>query len=146
MIKLKNLNLVVSFACLIAGSNLSHAATWLVEAEAVGVNPSREKQLPGVKPTPETWLLDKNPEASGGMVLGGSGGNETVGIPIKIPHAGKYRVWVQHYQTPDAPTSFAVIFRSDLEDIAAYQTIDFKPIILTPEGVAPPAAAPTPRP
>ncbi|MEO8207093.1 MAG: beta-galactosidase, partial [Chthoniobacterales bacterium] len=146
MIKFKNLNLVVSFACLIAGSNLSHAATWLVEAEAVGVNPSRDKQLPGIKPTPESWLLDKNPEASGGVVLSGTWGNETATIPVKIPHAGKYRIWVQHYQTPDEPTSFAVIFRGDLEDIMAYQAIDFKPIIVTPAGVVPPAAAPTPRP
>lgn len=145
MIKYK-LNLVVSIVCVMVVSNLSHAATWLTEAEAVGPNPGREKLLPGVKPEAETWLLEKNPEASGGMILTGTWGHETATIPVKIPSAGKYKVWVRHYQTPGEPTSFGVIFRDDLEEIASYQTIDFKPIIITVKGETSPKTAPTPRP
>ncbi|MEO8205120.1 MAG: alpha-amylase family protein [Chthoniobacterales bacterium] len=136
--------LFIVLLSVMAGASLLNAATWLVEAEAVGANPSRERQLPGVTPQAETWMLEKNPDASGGMLLSGTWGRETARLPLKIPQAGTYRIWVRHYQTPDAPTSFAIIIRNSLEEVAAYQTIDFKAAIVSPKGEIPVAASQPP--
>ncbi|MEO6848546.1 MAG: hypothetical protein ABI443_12585, partial [Chthoniobacterales bacterium] len=94
------------------GLSTMSAATWKIEAEKVGTG-SISKILPGQPPVP-SWTIEKVADAIDGNILSGYADGETHPIPVVIPTAGTYRVWVRHYHTEGLYTSFYVLFRDSL--------------------------------
>ncbi|MEO6846457.1 MAG: beta-galactosidase, partial [Chthoniobacterales bacterium] len=92
---------------------------------------------------PETWIVEKLADASEGSILGvkAGGSTESYPIPVVIPHAGTYHVWVRYQHTQGKFTSFYVLFRNNLKQAVDFHNIDFKPIV----GSAKPEPSPTPE-
>ncbi|MEO6848623.1 MAG: beta-galactosidase [Chthoniobacterales bacterium] len=125
-------------------SSATHAATWKVEAEKAGPG-NTTKVLPD-QPIQKTWEIEKFPEASEGAVLAmpinGYGYTETNPIPVVIPQAGTYRVWVRHFHTRDRFSSFYILFRNNLGQAVDFHNLDFKANVAS----AKPELSPTPPP
>ncbi|MEO6848545.1 MAG: beta-galactosidase [Chthoniobacterales bacterium] len=110
------------------GMGAMSAATWKVEAEKAGAG-SIAKKLKG-QPLNPTWIVEQVADASGGAIItvaNGSADGETNPIPVVIPTAGTYRVWVRHYKISGNYTSFYALFRDDLGQAVDFHNIDFMP-------------------
>ncbi|MEO8207248.1 MAG: beta-galactosidase, partial [Chthoniobacterales bacterium] len=125
------------------------AATWKIGAAKAGPG-GINKILPGEPPV-RTWTVTKEADAIEGEILSGTSEGETHPIPVIIPKAGTYRVWVRHYHIDGAYTSFFVLFRNQLGQAVDFHNVDFKlrSIIATAkpilQGEVPsPTPAPTP--
>ncbi|MEO8205810.1 MAG: beta-galactosidase [Chthoniobacterales bacterium] len=101
------------------------ATTYRVEAEKAGAG-SINKVLVG-EPSPKNWTVEKVENASEGALLSGTISGETNPIPIVIPQAGTYQVWVRHYTTQGKYTSFYVLFRDNLGVAVDFNYVDFSP-------------------
>ncbi|MEO6846308.1 MAG: beta-galactosidase [Chthoniobacterales bacterium] len=91
-----------------------------------------------------SWTIEKVADAIDGSILSGYADGETHPIPVVIPTAGTYRVWVRHYHTEGVYTSFYVLFRDSLGQAVDYHNIDFKP--QRQVGTAKPSSQPEPTP
>ncbi|MEO6846729.1 MAG: alpha-amylase family protein, partial [Chthoniobacterales bacterium] len=140
--------LMTSVVCLFGFTMGSlHAETWKIEAEKAG-DGSINKVLPADQPPAATWVIKKVPEASEGALLGGVASGESHPIPLRIPQAGKYYIWVRHYTTAGKPSSITIVFRDQNSEVVAAKQLDFQPRLLTakilkPESPAPANAKPT---
>ncbi|MEO8205067.1 MAG: beta-galactosidase, partial [Chthoniobacterales bacterium] len=106
------------------GVGMLSATTWKIEAEKAGSG-SIDKILPSQPPVP-TWKVEQIAEAVDGAILGGTASAETNPIPVVIPKAGTYKVWVRHYNTPGKYTSFYVLFRDSIGQGVGSHNVDFR--------------------
>ncbi|MEO6847792.1 MAG: alpha-amylase family protein [Chthoniobacterales bacterium] len=127
-------------------AQIGHATAWRVEAEATGEGTIENKPPEG--PEPLSWKIEQMADASGAAILGGSARGETHPIPIRIPAAGTYRIWVRHLQTPNKPSGFFTLFRDDTGQAIKMERIDWDPPLLNehPYAVQPLKAAPDAKP
>lgn len=113
-----------------AGLSPAGAAAWRIEAER-----ARDGDLIRPYPAPTykspTWKVLQAPDASAGGYLGGGIDGESHPVPVRIPHAGSYRIWVRHYATPGAFTSFTVLFRDEIGSVVDCHSLDFQPYLQT---------------
>ncbi|MEO8206023.1 MAG: hypothetical protein ABI615_07565 [Chthoniobacterales bacterium] len=140
------MKLLTVLICLFGlGAGKISAATWKIGAAKAGPG-SISKILPGEKPLP-SWTVTKVEDAIEGEILNGTMGGETHPIPVVIPKAGTYRVWVRHYHIEGAYTSFFVLFRNQLGQAVDFHNVDFKfqPHIATAKPILQ-AESPTPTP
>ncbi|MEO6262219.1 MAG: beta-galactosidase, partial [Chthoniobacterales bacterium] len=116
------------------------AATWKIDAAKAG--PGNIDKAPPGTPKRAGWSVEKVADATAGVILSGLNEGESNPIPVVIPKAGTYRVWVRHYHTPGKYTSFYVLFRDSLGQSLDFHNIDFKPNVATakPEAAESPAA------
>ncbi|MEO8206719.1 MAG: beta-galactosidase [Chthoniobacterales bacterium] len=126
------------------------AATWKIGAAKAGPG-GLAKILPG-QPVVPTYTVEAVTEAIEGNIISGTANGETNPIPVIIPKAGTYQVWVRHYHIEGTYTSFYVLFRDQLGQAVDFHNVDFKakahvasakPVI-RPAGVPAPVVAPTP--
>ncbi|MEO6054186.1 MAG: beta-galactosidase [Chthoniobacterales bacterium] len=146
------LKLLALFVCFYAsGGGVMSASTWKIGAAKAGEG-SIQKILPG-QPIIPNWTIEKVADSIEGEILSGHADGETHPIPVIIPKAGTYRVWVRHYHTDGGYTSFNVVFRDELGQVVDFHNVDFRPQAqvgtakpeLLPVGKpAPPVAAATP--
>ncbi|MEO8205066.1 MAG: beta-galactosidase [Chthoniobacterales bacterium] len=121
---------LLSLGCVFGlGVNGASAVTWKVEAEKAGEG-SIEKVLKGEAPQ-RSWVIEKVGEASDGSILSGLANAETHPIPVVIPKAGTYKIWVRHYHTQGKYTSFYVLFRDSIGQAVDFRRVDFKPHVGT---------------
>ncbi|MEO6846456.1 MAG: hypothetical protein ABI254_04305, partial [Chthoniobacterales bacterium] len=99
--------------------------TYRVEAESAGEGTS-DPHLPGDAAPTLTWKIEKSPDASGGAFIGDALRGESHEIPIQIPKAGTYRVWIRHLKTEGKFSSFSIIFRDDIDEAIDAKHIDWK--------------------
>ncbi|MEO6846232.1 MAG: beta-galactosidase [Chthoniobacterales bacterium] len=138
---MKKLKLTTSLLCLFGfGLGVTSAATWKIEASKTGPG-SIEKVLRGEAVGPG-WTIEKVADTSNGTILTGSVNGETHPIPIVIPQAGTYRVWVRHYHIPGKFTSFYVLFRDNIGQAVDFHNVDFKPHVATAKPIIAESPAP----
>lgn len=141
--KKRNLFLLLCFFF----SSISQASIiYRVEAEKAGEGDIEKKLKIDEKQI--SWKVEKTDSASEGAFLGGTPGGESHPISVNIPHSGKYRIWVRHYQTQGKPTGFFVLFRDDYGENVGIQRLDWIPATLKEKPyqilpVAPKDAKPT---
>ncbi|MEO6846377.1 MAG: alpha-amylase family protein [Chthoniobacterales bacterium] len=147
---MKKTILTLSLLCSLTAGECIQAATWKVEAEKAGDGLILSAwKSPGADLTPQqSWKVKDVAEASEGKMLMGPiyPGAESKSIPVVIPKAGVYKVWVRHYTTPGKFTSFIAIFRDEIGAVVNFHDLDFKPLVMTSKSSGelkpPPAVAP----
>ncbi|MEO6054042.1 MAG: alpha-amylase family protein, partial [Chthoniobacterales bacterium] len=138
---MKKTILTLSLLCSLAAGEYAQAATWKVDAYKAGdghvAPPIKSPSLD--QTAQEIWKVADAPESSSGKLLMGPSypGSESNPIPIVIPQAGTYHIWVRHYKTPGKYTSFTAIFRDSITQVVDFHNLDFKPKVMTSKASAP---------
>lgn len=80
------------------------------------------------------WKLQEVKGASEGTTLSGPAGDwmeESTGIPVGIPKAGGYSVWVRYFKQDTNCCGFYTLFRDEDGDEVAFHYCDFVPVLPT---------------
>ena len=112
---------IVSTAVVAAPKSAAPPVTLFAEAEAV--------------PPSGSWTVKELEGASGGRVLHHSVAYrmpESAGIPLHVPRAGAYRVWVRYFRkTPDRSIGAFALVRDDATEGLALHYLDWQPFLPT---------------